>query len=519
VAYNELQDKALAKYKELEEKAKQELDEERSAYSELQDKALAKYKELEAKAQQELEEERLAYSQLQDMALAKYKDLEDKAQQQLDVEHSAHVERQNKAMAEYKALEEKARKDLEDLQKFSADIVDAERLSHREQMESLQRDHEQEKVNLRNEAEEKMDKIVRKGKTMLKEAREKAAAKISTLEEALRDVTATLEQVQKEREEIEERYRAKVVSFKQKLKMVAGQASDYNQKWEDAQETITMIDREKAKLEEENEQYRKQLGGRYGEGGMTQNQMDKLQREFSALMEENRELKKKLKAQSSALPSITESSTEYDSSSVCTSYSRMGGSEQTLSQFRQEYEEMIEALNTEKRELVMKQSAAMADARKAERYAWERNEEVKRLKAENTSLQLALQRKEMGRESQDSFQEEDEKQNPDENLLPDESFAVEKIDPRRSRSRASPPGRVIRAGGSNLTNPTPRAALAPTLRYHNQAPAATKHGHNIESEGNVEASREPKGDQSKRPTLIDYTNAAPVDGQPECRQS
>jgi len=66
----------------------------------------------------------------------------------------------------------------------------------------------------------------------------------------------------------------------------------------------------------------------------------------------------------------------------------------TLTQFREEYEERIEALEEEKRDLVMKSSAAATETQKAEQRSWELEEELAKLKSELATTRLALQRNE-----------------------------------------------------------------------------------------------------------------------------
>jgi hypothetical protein len=59
---------------------------------------------------------------------------------------------------------------------------------------------------------------------------------------------------------------------------------------------------------------------------------------------------------------------------------------------------VLDALNDEKRELIMKNTAAASDVQKAEQRAWEREQENGRLKSEITSLQLRLARTEFAHE-------------------------------------------------------------------------------------------------------------------------
>merc|ERR1712032_492732 len=59
---------------------------------------------------------------------------------------------------------------------------------------------------------------------------------------------------------------------------------------------------------------------------------------------------------------------------------------------REEYEEQIQSLNDEKRELIMRNSAAITDVQKAEQRAWELEKDLDNIKDELTSAHLAVQR-------------------------------------------------------------------------------------------------------------------------------
>lgn len=64
----------------------------------------------------------------------------------------------------------------------------------------------------------------------------------------------------------------------------------------------------------------------------------------------------------------------------------------TITQLRDEYEDMIRLLNDEKRELVMKNSATISDLQRIEQRSWQLEEEIFRLKEELTSAHLKIQR-------------------------------------------------------------------------------------------------------------------------------
>jgi hypothetical protein len=144
------------------------------------------------------------------------------------------------------------------------------------------------------------------------------------------------------------------------------------------------IEREKANLQTENDRFRRQLGGRC----LTDDsQFEILQTHFNEVMEENRILKEK----------ITKQTSNFDQSNAFNlsrnhPYSGQSVSLSSLAQLRAEFEEKIEEINDEKRELVMKNSALITEEKKAQKRAWEFEVEVKRLENIVTSLQLQLER-------------------------------------------------------------------------------------------------------------------------------
>ena len=73
---------------------------------------------------------------------------------------------------------------------------------------------------------------------------------------------------------------------------------------------------------------------------------------------------------------------------------RTSFSKNTLTQFREEYEEKIEQLEEEKRDLVLKSSAAASETSKAEQRSWKLEEELTKVRSELTTTKLALQRNE-----------------------------------------------------------------------------------------------------------------------------
>lgn len=155
---------------------------------------------------------------------------------------------------------------------------------------------------------------------------------------------------------------------------------------DDFEDRVKYLEREKLKLREENDRYRRQLGGRSGSDSALQSQLETLQNEFKNAIEENRELKRKMQDQGGfhSLSSIGEESRSR--------YTRNGTNQSTLLQLRAEFEETIDSLNDEKRELIMKNSAAITDVQKAEKRAWLVEKDNSILKQDLTSLKLSNQR-------------------------------------------------------------------------------------------------------------------------------
>jgi chromosome segregation ATPase len=272
------------------------------------------------------------------------------------------------------------------------------RQEHQNRMDALQKEKEEQLEKMEKEYSDKEDRLVRKGKQLLEEAKAKAKEELERLDDEARELDERCSILEKEKKNLEEFHRTKIAALQQKLTFSSSQISDATRENDELLEKIQALEREKFKLSEENEQYRRQLGGRYGADGKFQSQLERLQKEYSLVVEENRRLKKQNRYgtgnnNDASLGVIAEGGDENNEGS---SYSRVGAVDRrALTQLRQEYEERIEALNDEKRDLVMKNSAATTDVHKAEKRVWEREQEISRLEDENTSLRLQLSRMEL----------------------------------------------------------------------------------------------------------------------------
>jgi len=329
---------------------------------------------LNAKAQKEYEELQNNMNQLlEDERRAKRKDDESYKEKLQELREKFESE-----IAELKAQADKQTKESTDQMHTS---IESQKLAYEEKM-----------ATMRKEAALEKDKLVLKGKGMLNDTRMKAKEELDEVRAYLTSLQEKLEAETKEKDKIAQQYTEKVTEYKKKLQFTTSRINSLSADGGELEERVTSLEREKLKLLEENDRYRRQLGGRFGSDSKLQNQLEKVQKEFRSAMEEIRELRQKQHSNSdglarSVLPPIDENGEGADQS-----YSRDAVNQSTLVQLRTEYEETIEALNDEKRELVMKNSAAITDVQKAEKRAWESEQQNSDLQQRVTSLQLQVER-------------------------------------------------------------------------------------------------------------------------------
>jgi chromosome segregation ATPase len=326
------------------------------------------------------------------------------------------------ASKNYAQLEDKTAKDIAQLEEqYKNDLQQAKDQS-RQEHDTLREQYEQQIVNIEKTAADEREKLIEKGKGMLRESKARAKEKLANVEEQLQAAETELTNLRQIAEVFEEKAKKQIRDYKKKLSVASSRINELSTANESLDDQIRDLERARFKLQEENERFRRQLGGRFGADGKVQNQLETLLKEFDVVIEENRNLKKEIekigKPQLDGLSSISESS-EFEAPTQ-SSYTRGGVSGSTLAQIRQEYDQEIEALMDEKRELVMKQTAAMTDVQKAEQRAWESEKQVQNLKEELTSLKLKLQRiqqtseesSELYHDTMTSFDEDAIKENP-----------------------------------------------------------------------------------------------------------
>lgn len=291
-----------------------------------------------------------------------------------------------------------------ELQERSASSLKHSRQEAQERIDFIKKEYDLEMEKIRKESGESQDKLVRKGRQVLEEAKSKATEEMQRLESECQDLENKNHRLEQEKEELDRLLKGKIVSLQQQLQFTSSQVEERTREADEYIDHIKKLEREKYKLSEENEQYRRQIGGRYGADGKTHSQLEKLQKEYNSVVDENRKLKMQVNSRGDLLLA---SISEGDDAENGQSYRKNGGVDrQALMELRKEYEERIEELNDEKRDLIMKNASAATDVHKAEKRAWEREDDISRLQQEITSLKLMLQRADLETESLSSAHQE-----------------------------------------------------------------------------------------------------------------
>jgi chromosome segregation ATPase len=157
---------------------------------------------------------------------------------------------------------------------------------------------------------------------------------------------------------------------------------------DDMQSKLRQMQRERGNLQEDLDRLRTQGTSYMNAEGDMEAQYEALQREYNALVDENKALKE---------GGIAAVDGEWTGGATSTS----------LNVMRKEYDEKIANLNEERRELVMKISAHASDLQKSETRGWQLGQQVSDLQDTVTSLNLQLARREGG-ELQGGPAEDDE---------------------------------------------------------------------------------------------------------------
>jgi chromosome segregation ATPase len=351
------------------------------------------------KARQEVTEEaHRALEATREVLEAKAKkdidDLQKTMNRLLEEERKAHCKTKEDSESKLLAIESKWKNEYDDLQERSTSSLNHYREGSQERIETLKREYEEKIERIKEGAKEDKEKLVRKGKAMIAEAKNQAKEELDALFEKNQQLDTYLKKLKVEKESEQEILEGKIASLKNHLEFSAAQVNELAIEVDTCQEKMRSLERENFELQEDNDRCRRQLRGTGG-GGQFQSQLEKLQKEYSLLLEENKELKKASRYGHS-IGVIPESAmSEYDEDEQH-NYGRSGGmTNEKLKEIKFEYDAHISNLVDEKRELLMKNYSASIDIEKAERRATEKEELIAQLNEEITSLKLQLQRQEL----------------------------------------------------------------------------------------------------------------------------
>ena len=469
-----------------------------------------------SRLEKEISDEKLACHQAQleaERLLQETKqNLVDKAKEDMDSlqktwrelienEKKIYSDKLEKEVKEKQCIVESSSRELaETREKAASDLTSAKNEADLK-IKGLIEEKAQELRQLKKDFEVERDSLVAKGKRMIKDIKSKSQQDLNTKDEVHAVEKGEIKQMivkfTENQKEFEEKARAKILQFKNKLLVSEKREIELSQESEDLHRKTKKLEREKLTLQGENDRFRRQLGCHFGVDSGFQKQFETLQREFNDMLEENKSLKKKMLG--GGVSSFDfHSNVERSSQMATRSYNAANKDSSTISQLRAEYEDTLQKLQDEKRELIMKNSAAMSDAQKADQRSWELEEELGKVKNQFISAKLSLQR--MERQNTGTI---------------DNSFSAANTSQIMSPDQANTSHLSIQSYHTTISG-------TPDGSKHIQAEfTGTTEGK--ENQNNNEKDNIFAGDQSKKPrSLVDYTKMGQEGnegGQQECQQS
>jgi chromosome segregation ATPase len=384
---------SVSKITESKLKLQEELEREQRAHQESRDES---HRSLQATRSVLLSQNKKQVDEIQDNMNRLLED-ERRANRRKDEDHKREVTELNtKWKKDYDDMKERFTLNLQQSHHEAVERVESLKKEYQLMLDKREAEHSRDlrRVELeahdliektKQDAEDERSSLITRGKSMIEETKVKAESERHLMEQDVAELEHRLKNAELERDNIEMLLRSKINNIKDKLNDTSQQNLDLITENEDLSERVKSLEKENRELEEFKDRFIRNRSAGGLDGGQFRVQMERLQREYHAVLEENRNLKKGKK-----LESVDETDD---------SLSFYGRGRSTISILRSEYEAQIETLNDEKRSLVMKNAAASTDVQRAEQRAWEREQEVTRLKNEVTSLKLELARLEDKRES------------------------------------------------------------------------------------------------------------------------
>ena len=324
---------------------------------------------------------------LSEKARANMKELEDKLTTKLENERKQHKVALDRLHTERDDIESRFSKQLAELREQSSNNLRSTKEALQKRIDDLEQSKTDALETAEREKKIELEALTQKGKGMLRDKLRaiEASKKKSTDEsnakiKALQDQLSKLEAFQID---FEEKAKNKIAQKKQQIQILQCENEQAIATNSDLEEKYKKAERTSKELVSENDRLRRQVGR--GPGGASQTQLEELVSVCNSLRQENRRLKESFA--DTTLPTEPSFPANENASSI-------GISKSALIEYRQEFEERIQSLEEDKRDLIMRNSAAMSDVIKAEARTWELAEELNKVKGELTTTKLAMQRNE-----------------------------------------------------------------------------------------------------------------------------
>jgi len=253
---------------------------------------------------------------------------------------------------------------------------------------------------VKEDAEAERKKLVDKGTEVYTKKKEIQTVKMMKLKELLEGSKAEFKRYREiastEREEFETQAREKINKITNRYQTLSRKQREQEKEIEELQSGKRKLEREKMEIREENERFRRHVGSRLGSEKNWESQFDSLQSEYNQILKENRALKNRSNVEHKNIErhhNMNFSINEDKENMLNGTNSRaFKANDYMLSKMREEYSLKFHKMNDEKRELVMRNSAAISDLQKANQRAWKLEDALSNVKTELTSTKLALQR-------------------------------------------------------------------------------------------------------------------------------
>ena len=319
--------------------------------------------------------------------------LEESSTATIEKERQQHKEKMEQAEARRIEEESRLTNEMAVLREQSSETLRKTKKQYQERIEELEQSIQSESERLVKEKDDEVEKLINKGKGMIRESRAKAKALQKKINEEFEVEIESLKQEREKMISIQQEYEiaasAKIAKRDKQIKIFDAKIQESARINEELEERVTKSERKHRDLTTENDRLRRQLGSRFGPGSESEKQIEELMAVCSELREENSRLKDSNSERVQPLNFLLEASDVNDSGQ---SHRTSGISKTAFIQLQEEYDEKIKELKTEKSNLVMRNSAANAETKKAEQRTFELEEEITKIKGELTSAKLALQR-------------------------------------------------------------------------------------------------------------------------------